>query len=112
MRCDLKDIDVLETLANDLRGILRENLNEMKGKAIAPQDFARLVSSLQSVYRLVAEKSGDEWMVRLQEVFEASDAIDELAREGQPDRFKKWLFDRPHPGKKKPILRLRGQLTA
>lgn len=108
----MKDIASVETIANEIRDILGTKLDTLRERDINPQDFARLIAALQATYRLVAEKSGDEWMVRLQEVFETSDAIDELAREGQPERFKKWLFDKPHPGKKKHTLRLSEALTA
>ena len=96
-------------LTEDLRSLSREILDKIKGsvdgtlkKELGGRDFTQLLATLEKLVKMTGEDAGDVWRRKLQEVFAASDAIDELAS-GQPAKFKKWIFDR-HKRKKKLTL--------
>jgi hypothetical protein len=95
-------LDDLREFSGSLLEKIKDNIDTTLAKGVGGRDLANLIALLEKLVRLTGQDESTEWRKKLQEVFAASDAIDELAS-GQPAKFKKWIFDR-HKRKKKLTL--------
>ena len=83
-----KEFEIAE-LRGELADVLRENILNLREKGIAARDYANILSALQKIDKQSSESYEDRWRKKLQEVIEASDAIERLALRGEAGDFEK-----------------------
>jgi len=82
------DLEIIG-LRDELVGILKENIKTLREKGIAARDFSNILSALEKINKQVGDSELEKWRKKLQEVVEASDAIERLAFDGEAADFEK-----------------------
>jgi len=89
----------LNELGEKLLEILHNEIANLEEKGIGTRDYATILNALEKINQQAGRSAESEWRKQLEEIFEATDAIESLAFDGEADDFErvfgvKLVFDK------------------